>query len=102
MATWQGRRSTYVTPENADRVAQHAESMLGEVRAVRLADARKRRNLTQEAVSVQMRVSQTRVSQIERGEISRTEVETLAAYVQALGGRLELIADFGDERLVIG
>jgi len=96
MATWQGRRSTYVTPENADRVAQHAESMLAEVRAVRLADARKRRNLTQEAVSVQMRVSQTRVSQIERGEISRT------AYVQALGGRLELIADFGDERLVIG
>jgi hypothetical protein len=26
----------------------------------------------------------------------------LASYVAALGGRLELVANFGDERLVIG
>jgi hypothetical protein len=30
------------------------------------------------------------------------ELRTLAAYVKALGGRLEVVADFGDERLVIG
>lgn len=30
---------------------------------------------------------------------STTELRTLAAYVEALGGRLEIIADFGDERL---
>jgi hypothetical protein len=28
-----------------------------------------------------------------------TELRTLAAYVEALGGRLEIIADFGDQRL---
>jgi hypothetical protein len=28
-----------------------------------------------------------------------TERRTLAAYVEALGGRLEIIADFGDQRL---
>jgi hypothetical protein len=27
------------------------------------------------------------------------EVATLRAYIAALGGRLELVADFGDERL---
>ena len=29
-----------------------------------------------------------------------TELRTLAAYVEALGGRLEIVADFGDQRLV--
>jgi hypothetical protein len=28
-----------------------------------------------------------------------TDLRTIAAYVQALGGRLEIIADFGDRRL---
>jgi hypothetical protein len=28
-----------------------------------------------------------------------TELRTLAAYVEALGGRLEIIADCGDQRL---
>ncbi|HEY2505296.1 MAG TPA: hypothetical protein VGI58_02180 [Streptosporangiaceae bacterium] len=48
-----------------------------------------------------MHVSQKRVSAVERGELSRTELGTVAAYVGALGGRVEVIADFGDERLVV-
>ena len=35
-----------------------------------------------------------RVSQIEHGEV--TSFEVIARYVEALGGRLDLIADFGD------
>jgi hypothetical protein len=31
--------------------------------------------------------------------VGTTEMRTLAAYVEALGGRLEIIADFGDQRL---
>jgi transcriptional regulator with XRE-family HTH domain len=42
-------------------------------------------------------VTQARVSRIEKGQSARSEVDTLAAYVQALGGRLRIIADFGDE-----
>jgi hypothetical protein len=34
------------------------------------------------------------VSQIERGEV--TSFEVIARYVEALGGRLDLVADFGD------
>lgn len=35
-----------------------------------------------------------RGSQIEHGEV--TSVEVIARYVKALGGRLDLVADFGD------
>jgi hypothetical protein len=38
----------------------------------------------------------------ERGELERSEVETLAAYVRALGGKLKIIADLGDKSHVLG
>jgi len=38
-------------------------------------------------------------SAIEHAKPGTTELRTLAAYVEALGGRLEIIADFGDQRL---
>jgi hypothetical protein len=45
-----------------------------------------------------MGVTQGRVPAIEHARPGATELRTLAAYVEALGGRLEIIADFGDER----
>jgi hypothetical protein len=42
-----------------------------------------------------------RIHDRERAEPGATEVRTLAAYVQALGGSLEIIADIGGERLVL-
>jgi len=42
-----------------------------------------------------MDVSQVRVSQIENGDIGRTEVGTLRSYVEALGGRLRIVAESG-------
>jgi hypothetical protein len=44
-------------------------------------------------------VRQERVSAIERAEPGATEVRTLAAYVAALGGRLEIVAHVGDDRI---
>jgi transcriptional regulator with XRE-family HTH domain len=76
--------------------------MITEVRAQRLADVRKRQNATQVEVATAMGVSQARVSRIEKGELERSEVDTLAAYVKALGGKLKIIADFGDETYVLG
>ena len=40
-----------------------------------------------------MAVSVAQISQIERGEV--TSFEVIACYVEALGGRLDLVADFG-------
>ena len=70
-------------------------------RAHTLAEARQRMRLTQAQVAERMSVRQERVSAIERAEPGATEVRTLAAYVRALGGRLEIIADIGGERIVL-
>jgi hypothetical protein len=44
-----------------------------------------------------MGVSVARISQIEHGEVSSFEV--IARYIEALGGRLDLVADFGDKTI---
>jgi len=47
-----------------------------------------------------MGVGNSRVSQIETGKVATRDV--LDRYVEALGGRLSLIADFGDELFRVG
>ncbi|KUO22381.1 helix-turn-helix domain-containing protein [Streptomyces dysideae] len=63
---------------------------------------RKRQHTTQVQVAEAMGVTQARVSRIEKGQLERSEVDTLAAYVKALGGKLKIVADFGDETYVLG
>lgn len=46
-----------------------------------------------------MGVTLGRVPQIERGELST--IEAIARYVQALGGRLELVANFAGHTLTV-
>jgi DNA-binding transcriptional regulator YiaG len=74
-------------------------AMLDDARGWRLAEMRKRRDLTQERVAARMGISVARVSQIESGDVSTQDV--LNRYITALGGTLKLIADFGDEQLKI-
>ena len=56
--------------------------------------ARRLLGLAQRDIAAAMGVSIARVSQIEHGEV--TSFEVIARYVEALGGRLDLVADFGD------
>jgi DNA-binding XRE family transcriptional regulator len=65
----------------------------------RLAEERKQRGLTQAQLAETMGVTPGRVSQIERGELST--IEAIARYVQALGGRLDLVANFTDHTLTV-
>jgi predicted XRE-type DNA-binding protein len=60
----------------------------------RLAQMRKQRGLTQAEVARVMGVSQARVSRMEHGDVERMQVESIAAYVTAIGGHLRLVADF--------
>jgi hypothetical protein len=46
-----------------------------------------------------MGVTPGRVSQIELGQLAT--VEAVAGYVEGLGGRLDLIASFGDHTLTL-
>ena len=90
------------TREDEAELAAFEDEALAEVRAHRLADVRQQHGLTQTDVAARLHITQTAVSKIERGELARSELSTIRRYVEALGGKLEIIADFGDERLVLG
>jgi ribosome-binding protein aMBF1 (putative translation factor) len=75
-------------------VAAGARQLLAEARGHQLAEARKQLGLHQPEIAARMGVSVAQVSQIEHGEIASLDV--IARYVEALGGRLDLVADFGD------
>ena len=60
-----------------------------------LAHMRKQQGITQAQVAAAMGVSQVRVSRMEHGDVEKMQVESIAAYVAAIGGHLRLVADFG-------
>ncbi|WP_250292001.1 XRE family transcriptional regulator [Frankia sp. CiP1_Cm_nod1] len=66
------------------------------IRAWHLAQVRAEQDRTQSDLAAAMGVSQPRVSALERGELDSVTISTLRAYVSALGGKLRIVADFGD------
>lgn len=72
-----------------------------EVRAHRLAEIRQAYGLDQSALAERLKVSQSRISRIERGELDRAEISTVRGYIEALGGEVEIVARFGDERITV-
>ena len=88
-------------PGRADEFRTGAAALVAANRARTLAEQRIRLGLTQAQVAARMGVRQERVSAIERAEPGATEIRTLAGYVEALGGRLDIIADFGAERILL-
>jgi phage shock protein A len=88
-------------PGEETEVEIGANTLIARNRAYTLAEARERMRLTQAHVAERMQVRPDRVAAIERAEPGATEVRTLAAYVRALGGRLEIIAHIGDERIIL-
>ena len=71
-----------------------AGELLALARGHQLAGARKQLGLAQRGIASAMGVSVARVAQIEHGKVASLEV--IARYVEALRGRLDLVADFGD------
>jgi DNA-binding XRE family transcriptional regulator len=86
---------------NAAEVAVHRTRFEAGARAYRLAEIRKHRRITQQDLAGTLGVSQSRVSQIERQSVDDTVLSTLAAYVEALGASILVVADFGDEQFVL-
>lgn len=81
-------------PKRADTARKE---MHDAVQAQRLADIRRAHGHTRQTdVAELMGVSQARVSKLESGDLSRTELGTLQSYVAALGGRLRIVAEFGE------
>jgi predicted XRE-type DNA-binding protein len=96
------KRDFEFTPAEQAEIGVGAQRLIAEARAFRLSEVRRRQHTTQVEVAKAMGVSQARVSRIEKGQLERSEVDTLAAYVQALGGKLKIVADFGGESYILG
>ncbi|MGW0819849.1 helix-turn-helix domain-containing protein [Streptomyces sp. NPDC002845] len=99
--SWDEVKHEVFDTDDLDDIAAGARRMVAEARAHRLAEMRRQLGLTQREVADRMHVRQERVSAIERGRTASTEVGTVAAYVAALGGQLEIVADFNGTRVVV-
>jgi len=86
---------------NTADVARHRTRLEAEADTHRLAHVRRHRHVTQQDLAETLGVSQSRVSQIERQSVDDTVVSTLAAYVEALGASILILADFGEEQFVL-
>lgn len=102
MHDWADVERELFTDGDEDQVRAVEDALRAKIRAYKLAEIRKARHLTQDQVAAALGVTRARVSQIEHGQVDRAAIQGLAGYVAALGGHLELVANFGDERLVIG
>lgn len=57
---------------------------------------------TQVDVAAASQIDQADISRLEtRADFDDTQVASLRRYIEALGGKLELVAQFGDKRIVI-
>jgi phage shock protein A len=88
-------------PGQAAEVDAGAAALAARNRARTLAEERTRLGLSQTEVAERMGVPPDQVAAIERAEPGTTDVRTLVSYVEALGGRLELTAEFGGDRVVL-
>lgn len=96
---WREIRAEAVAQGRLDPARANAarKEMHDAVQAHRLAEIRKAQgHARQTDVAGMMGVSQARVSKLENGDLSHTELGTLQSYVAALGGKLWVVADFGD------
>ena len=87
-------RELHAAGVSPEEVEAGARRLLAQARGHQLAETRKQLGLAQKDIAVALGVSIARISQIEHGEV--TSFEIIARYVEALGGRLDLVADFGD------
>lgn len=91
---WRDIKKSKLSPEALERVNRSVEEGLLEMdlRAIRELTGK-----TQEELAALAEMTQSEVSRLERR--SDYLVSTLQRIVQALGGELEVIANFGDKRV---
>jgi len=85
-----------MSPESQARAKARTDEML---REMRLAELRRARELTQQQLASELKVNQAWISKVERQ--TDMYLSTLRAYIEAVGGELDIIARFGDESVRI-
>ena len=88
-------------PVNRERVDEHKERMLAEVRAYRLRELREEAGLTQAQLAERIGVGQRQVSKIEHGDLESAKAGTIRSYLEAVGGGLSIEYVLGDQRVQV-
>ncbi len=84
-------------PEEQSAIAARSEEL--RLERMSLAELRKRLEVPQNKVAGKLNIQQTAVSRMENR--ANLRLGTLAAYIESLGGRLEVIATFADRPSVL-
>lgn len=87
-----------------ERIDQEKLRLLNQQRLFALRELRRLANKTQTEISEAMGVTQNRISKLERYELEKIELRTLAAFANALGGKLKIVVSIEgqDVELAIG
>lgn len=79
-----------ITAEQMDEARAETQAVID---SYNLRQARKASDMTQVELAKTMGVSQNRISRMENGDLGSMSLDTLRRYVEALGGRLTLVAE---------
>jgi Helix-turn-helix domain len=94
--TWKSLKRARLTPEARTRVERRVEA---DLQTLTLKGLRQFRERTQTELSQAAEMTQSELSRLETRSDHLTS--TLRRYVEALGGKLEITAVFGDRRVKI-
>jgi transcriptional regulator with XRE-family HTH domain len=89
------------TPHDETQVERLTKKYLAKSRVATLTDIRLALGFTQEDLAQIIGVNQSNISRIEKGQLTKTEFQSLYSYVEALGGKIEVHAKFGANSLQI-
>src|SRR5260370_38572993 len=92
MMRWEDLYDELYDADDRAEIERLKTRLLTDLKAHRLAQARKSRGLTQRDVAAAMGLSVGRVSQIERGDV--TGVQVFGRYAAAVGGGLRAVSQF--------
>jgi len=91
------QRMKEVSPARRRKIEARAAQLLAEEMSLR--ELRRAHKLTQERIAETLGIGQDQVSRLEQR--SDLLISTLRSYVEAMGGRLTLVAEFPDRKPVV-
>jgi len=87
-----------ITDEQMAEARAHTKATID---AYALREARKATSMTQVQLAQTMGVSQNRISRMENADMSAMSVDSVRRYIEALGGKLMLVADLPTGRMLL-
>jgi len=105
----QGASTTYSTrsflkeffPGRTKEIQAGAARLIARNHIHSLSEIRHRAGLTEAQLADRLHLPPERITEIEQADTGALDVATLASFVEALGGRLEIVAGLGSERIVV-